>query len=205
MPDQGMIIGIYGGTFDPPHKGHLMVAREVMRSGLVDEVWLMVSPCNPLKNSKDITQGTLRLDMCRKAVERSGLSGVKVSDFEFSLPVPSYSIDTLRKLSETFPHNSFRLIVGEDNLDNFDLWRNPEEILSRFGLIVYPRPGSNFSRKQLPDGCQMLSEVPEMMVSSTEIRKIIKNTNTICRENKELENLLNPEVLGFIRRHNLYS
>ena len=134
-----MKVGIFGGSFDPIHNGHISLAQYVLDHTDLDEVWLMVSPLNPLKPQGYVASDRERLEMARLAV--AGHPGIKVSDFEFTLPIPSYTYNTLAKLKEAYPDCDFRLIIGGDNWADFDRWRNPQEILDEFGLIVYPRPG----------------------------------------------------------------
>lgn len=162
-------IGVYGGTFDPPHFGHLAVAQAALKAGFADEVWLMVSPQNPLKQDKEISSGQLRLRMAQAAVIEIGCADkVKVSDFEFSLPRPSYTYNTLCHLRESYPDCSFTLIVGADNIESFPRWRNPEDIAREFGIIVYPRPG--YSLPENIKNIKVLNNVELFDVSSTYIR-----------------------------------
>lgn len=191
-------IAIYGGTFDPPHYGHLNVARTVVERGVADEVWLMVSPQNPLKIAQRISPEEKRLEMAELLVH--GVNGVRVSDFEFALPRPSYTVDTLHALREAYPEYDFTLLVGTDNLRLISRWRSPEVIIREFGLIVYPRPEEvGFSLKgndkiltleipeELSSRITILEGVPEMEVSSTEIRRRIK-------EGESTEDLLPRDV-----------
>ena len=134
-----MRIGVYCGSFDPIHTGHAMVANYLAQYGGLDEVWLMVSRHNPLKVGRDPASEPHRLAMVKFVAE--GCSRVVASDFEFSLPVPSYTYVTLCRLRERFPQHKFVLIIGSDNWHNFNRWRDSESILREFGLIVYPRPG----------------------------------------------------------------
>ncbi len=172
-------IGIFGGTFDPPHAAHLAVACAALRQGGVDEVWMMVSPCNPFKSGRRMSPESDRLAMTRLAVESlpdECRRRIKVSDFEMRLPRPSYTIATLRALSAAFPGCSFRLIIGGDNLAAFGRWKNPDEIISHYGLIVYPRPGEEASASdKMPPGCVILKGVPMKADSSTAIRHDLAN------------------------------
>ncbi len=198
------VIGIYGGTFDPPHLGHLGVAGYIVRKGFVDEVWMMVSPLNPLKVNKDISSDDDRIEMCRLLT--AGIDKIKVSDFEFGLERPSYTIDTLRSLHENYPDFRFLLIIGEDNLDSLHLWKEPESILKEFGLIVYPRPGSNPGENKIPQGCRLLKEVKEMDISSTYIREMIKERRGkgIKGFPAELEGKLPEDIWDYIEERGLY-
>ncbi len=128
-----MEIGIYGGTFDPVHIGHAVVGSYVAQFGGVDEVWMLVSPLNPLKDGqRRLFTDCQRLEMARLAM--AGCPRVRVSGFEMSLPVPSYTYGTLCALRDSYPEHSFRLVAGADNLRDFRLWRNPGGILREFGL-----------------------------------------------------------------------
>lgn len=170
------LIGIFGGSFDPIHNGHLEVAKAALTQCGLDEVWLMVSPENPLKADCKKTPEQIRLEIARIATEEfikenPGLEGhIKVCDFEFSLPRPSYTYLTLRKLSEAFPDFQFQWIVGGDNLRSLSKWKNPDEIIKEYGLIVYPRD-TEFN-DSIPPGVTILKDLPLMDVSSTRIRQL---------------------------------
>lgn len=196
-------IGIFGGTFDPPHPGHLGIASTVVTSGEVDEVWMMVSPRNPFKKDKEISGEKERLEMVRIAVAELPANirnKIKVSDFETRLPQPTYTIITLRKLKELYPYCAFRLIIGGDNLSAFSKWREPEEILRDFGLIVYPRPGdSDWNTSELPQECVIIENVPLFPYSSTEIRRIARE------EPSSLSNIVSEELADYILKHRLYE
>lgn len=179
-----MRICIFGGSFNPIHVGHIALARAVITSGLADEVWLMVSPHNPLKPAGTLWDEDLRLRLTRQAV--AGIEGIKASDFEFGLPRPSYSYATLCALRSTYPQHEFRLLIGADNWDIFDHWRNAGEILREFGIIIYPRPGFGLpnpdrttvaaasdtaDRPTLPTDNITILQAPTYDVSSTMIRQ----------------------------------
>ncbi len=132
-----MHIGIYGGSFNPVHYGHVGLVRWVVEHTDLDEVWMMVSPNNPLKDSHILADEQVRLQQVREAVQ--GIPGVRVSDFEFSLPRPTYTANTLRALSAAYPEHTFTLIIGEDNLEIFPRWREWQYILDHYRLFVYPR------------------------------------------------------------------
>ena len=130
-------IGIYGGSFNPVHFGHVGLAKWVIENTDLDELWLMVSPNNPLKPVNLLAPEGERLAAVREAVK--GIPHVKASDFEFSLPRPSYTANTLRELQKAYPDTEFTLIIGEDNIAIFDRWREYEFILANFRIFVYPR------------------------------------------------------------------
>ena len=181
-------IGIYGGSFNPVHFGHVGLAKWVIENTDLDELWLMVSPNNPLKPANLLAPEGERLAAVREAVK--DIPHVKASDFEFSLPRPSYTANTLRELQKAYPDTEFTLIIGEDNIAIFDRWREYEFILANFRIFVYPRR-ENLSDEDLTakrsnspqDGrttqwsnsvavkeiCY-LSEAPLFDISSTQIR-----------------------------------
>ena len=130
-------IGIYGGSFNPVHFGHVGLAKWVIENTDLDELWLMVSPNNPLKPANLLAPEGERLAAVSKAVK--DIPHVKASDFEFSLPRPSYTANTLRELQKAYPDTEFTLIIGEDNIAIFDRWREYEFILANFRIFVYPR------------------------------------------------------------------
>lgn len=195
------VVGILGGSFDPVHKGHLAVAEAVLRQGLADEVWLMVSPENPLKKGKLKASESNRLNMTRMAVESiqdsEVRSRIRVSDFEFRMPRPSFTIHTLRKLSEEYPDRHFKWIVGGDNLAGLSKWYAPEEILQTYGLIVYPRPDSELPA-ETPEGVEILRGVAPYPDSSTSVREKIQS-------GYDPRSLSLPGSVGeYIKLHSLY-
>lgn len=194
-----MKVGVFGGSFDPIHNGHVALARYALEHGGLDEVWLMVSPRNPLKPHATIASNEERLEMARLATD--GIKGIRVSDFEFYLPVPSYSWLTLTKLREAYPDISFRLIIGGDNWADFDRWKNPDLIREEFGVIVYPRPGEEIPSP--PTGVTILADAPRMPVSSTQIRNMLRDNKSLSAS--QLKEILNPKVFNYIKSHNLYT
>ena len=132
-----MRIGIYSGSFNPVHFGHVGLAKWVLENTDLDELWLIVSPNNPLKDAKILAPEQERLEGVREAIK--DIPGLVASDFEFSLPRPSYTANTLRELQKAYPQHEFTLIIGEDNLGIFPKWREYEFILKNFRIFVYPR------------------------------------------------------------------
>lgn len=204
-----MKVGIFGGSFDPIHEGHINLARYVLKHTDLDEVWLMVSPLNPLKPQGYVASDQQRLEMARLAVD--GIAGIKVSDFEFKLPIPSYTYNTLSKLKEAYPDTDFRLIIGGDNWTDFDKWKNPDKILEEFGVIVYPRPGESISLpsengKREMENVTFLSGAPEMSVSSTRIREFLQSRSR-KNEKQTMDDFLSipTSVIEYIRSNNIYS
>lgn len=187
-------IGIYSGSFDPVHTGHQMVANFCSQWGPFDEVWLTVSRRNPLKVDSCVADDRQRLEMAHLAA--SGCRGVKVSDFEMSLPVPSYSYTTLCRLHESFPDCDFSLIIGSDNWLEFSNWRDPEKIVAEFGVVVFPRPGYDVNTP-LPAGVVLLEETPMAMISSTFIRRA-------AAQGANLNGFVPAEVASYIEKEKLY-
>ena len=165
-----MKIGIYGGSFNPIHFGHIGLAKWVIENTDLDEVWLMVSPNNPLKDKSILADEQERLEKAREAMRREG-KRIVVSDFEFHLPRPTYTANTLRALTKEYPEHEFTLIIGEDNLQIFNKWRESEYILQNYRIFVYPRKGC--TPYLVPQGkdIRLLDEAPYFDISSTELRK----------------------------------
>ena len=169
-----MKIGIYGGSFNPIHFGHIGLAKWVVENTDLDEVWLMVSPNNPLKDKSILADEPERLAAAKQAIG-DGLLAIEkriiVSDFEFHLPRPTYTANTLRALAKEYPEHEFTLIIGEDNLQIFNKWRESEYILQNYRIFVYPRKGC--TPYLVPQGkdIRLLDEAPYFDISSTELRK----------------------------------
>ena len=157
---------IFGGSFNPIHCGHIALAQAVQKQCGLDEVWLMVSPQNPLKQQENLLDDNLRFEMAQKALE--GVKGVKASDYEFHLPKPSYTWNTLQHLSKDYPDDTFLLLIGGDNWAHFERWRHWKDILRCYDVIVYPR-----------DEYAGTIDVPLLDVSSTEIRRRVKAGESI--------------------------
>ena len=158
---------LFGGSFNPIHEGHLALADHVLQQGLADEVWFVVSPLNPLKPTADPADALFRLEGVRNAI--LGHPNCFASDIEFSLPLPSYTVQTLRLAVSKYPSRQFQLLIGGDNLDVFTQWKDYQYLLENFDILVYPRPGAT---NQVPEGwnrVQMLN-APMMNISSTLIR-----------------------------------
>jgi len=169
MPDR-IRTALLGGTFDPLHNGHLAIAQSVLDQSLADEVWLLVTPCNPWKKESRLLDDHLRYDMVAEAVKE--IPGICASDYEFNLPKPSYTANTLRRISADFPDREFILTIGADNWVKFSNWREADFILENYPIIVYPRqdyPIENLSEKATILAC------PLMNVSSTQIRQMVRD------------------------------
>lgn len=180
-----MRIGIYGGSFNPIHRGHIALARQILHKARLDEVWFLVSPLNPFKQaSSDLLDDDLRLALTRKALDDE--PQLFASDYEFSLPRPSYTWDTLQALSKDFPEHEFVLIIGADNWVAFDRWYHPDDILKNYRVVVYPREGYTIDPTTLPPTV-MLVDTRLYRMSSTDIRQRI-------REGRPVRRLLPPSI-----------
>jgi nicotinate-nucleotide adenylyltransferase len=189
-------IGIYSGSFNPIHLGHQNLAKYLIDNEIVDEVWFVVSPRNPLKNQADLLDEYIRLDMLMLAIQNE--PQFKVSDIEFVMPIPSYTIDTLHELTRQFPDNQFQLIIGSDNALVFDKWKNPQQILTEYPVLVYPRRGYNLAEvADLYPQMQLLN-TPYFDISSTQVRDLIV-------QKKDVSQCLHPCVYEFINENNLYK
>lgn len=163
-------VGLFGGSFNPIHFGHIGLAKYVVENTDIEQVWLMPSPQNPLKKRADLMPDEERLRLAREAV--ADIPNIKVCDVEFHLPIPSYTYNTLQCLRQIYPQIEFSIIMGADNVLCFDKWYKYEEILEEFPIIVYPRPGydaAELLRTKYPS-MTLLTGVPEFNISSTEIR-----------------------------------
>ena len=171
-----MKIGLFFGSFNPIHVGHLIIANTIAYSTDLEQVWFIVSPQNAFKINKSLLHEFDRLKMVEMAIADN--FKLQVSDVEFSLPKPSYTIDTLTVLAERFPMHEFKLIMGEDNLVQFENWKNYEKILEYYELYVYPRPNTpahNF--KEHPK--VKFIEAPLLDISATYIRNALQNKRPI--------------------------
>ncbi len=162
--------GIYGGSFNPIHQGHISLAKALAESSLVDEMWLLVSPQNPFKANANLLDDETRLRLTRLAV--NDVPGVEVCDREFSLPRPSYMFNTLTALSREHPDREFVLVIGADNWERFPDWYRSSDILAAYRVIIYPRPG--FVLPDVPKGIT-IADTPLLDISSTAIRRRIAN------------------------------
>ena len=194
MEEKKLRTGIFGGSFNPIHIGHLALANYLCENDYIDELWFLVSPQNPFKQNEKLLDDNTRLRMVHAAV--NGYGRFRVSDFEFSLPKPSYTINTLNKLSETYPDRDFYLIIGADNWAAFDRWKSPEEIISKHHVLVYPRLGYDIP-ETLPQNVRAVDS-PLIEVSSTFIRQSIS-------QGKDVRYFLHPAVYEIINNEGLYK
>ncbi|UIR55730.1 nicotinate-nucleotide adenylyltransferase [Sphingobacterium sp. SRCM116780] len=188
-------IGLFFGSFNPIHVGHLIIANYMANYTALDEVWFVVSPQNPLKKKESLGNMYDRLEMVNLAIEDT--ENLKTSSIEFSLPQPSYTIDTLTHLAEKYPTKEFVLIMGEDILETFNKWKNYEIILRDYHIYVYPRPGFNGGTMREHASITM-TETPMMELSSTFLRKAIK-------EGRSIKFYTPDKVIDFIEKKGLYA
>jgi nicotinate-nucleotide adenylyltransferase len=189
-------VGLFFGSFNPVHIGHCIIADHVAQSGLVDEVWLVLTPQNPLKPKKSLLADHHRLSLLRLAIDDN--SRLKVCDIEFNLPAPHYTIHTLVHLEEKYPNCLFSLIVGTDNLASFHLWKNYEVILENYQLIVFQRPGFSGGDLMNHKHVSLLPDTPLMQISSTFIRNQIK-------AKKDVLYLLPQPVYNYLKEMHFYE
>lgn len=187
---------VYSGSFNPIHNGHIALAEYLIDRQIVDEVWVIITPQNPLKPSNTLINDNLRLQMARLALE--GRKGIVVSDVEIHLPKPSYTIDTLRFLQSQYPLYSFCLLIGQDNVAIFDKWKSYRQILHDFRVLVYPRSGATTTENLKYPEMQLLTDAPTVDISSTDIRSRVKSGLPIT-------GLLPDAVAEFIAEHRLYK
>ncbi len=187
-------IGLFFGSFNPIHVGHLIIANYMVNYTSLDEVWFVVSPQNPFKEKKSLGNMYDRLEMVSLAIGDS--DRLKASDIEFTLPQPSYTIDTLVHLKEKYPTKDFVLIMGEDNLEGLPKWKNADIILRDYEIIVYPRPGYDGGELKNHSAVTM-TDTPVMELSSTLIRQALK-------ERKNIQFYTPDKVIEFIDKKGLY-
>ena len=190
-------IGLYFGTFNPIHIGHLAIANHMAEYSDLDEIWMVVTPHNPFKKKSSLLDNNHRLEMVYRSTE--SYPKLRPSDIEFSLPQPNYTIHTLTHLQEKHPNYLFNLIMGEDNLKSFHKWKNYEVILENHQLYVYPRIVEGIIEHQFQDHPKIHRvSAPIMEISSTFIRKAIP-------EGKNIQPLLSKEVCDYIDEMNFYK
>ncbi len=189
-----MLIGLYFGSFNPVHNGHLIIANHILNSGIAKEVWFVISPQNPFKNSSTLLNQNHRLSLVKIAIDEE--SNLKASNIEFQLPKPSYTITTLTYLQEKYPTQQFAIIMGSDGFQNIHKWKNSEAILKDYQIIIYKRPGFDVETNY-PANITVL-EAPLLEISSTHIRQLI-------REKKSIRYLVPDAVKKEIEIQNYYA
>ncbi len=192
-----MKVGLYFGTFNPIHIGHLIIANEMVENSDLDEIWMVVTPHNPFKKKSSLLENHHRFELVYRATE--SYDKIKPSDIEFKLPQPNYTVHTLANAVESYPNKEFCLIMGEDNLKSFHKWKNYETILAHHAIYVYPRVSEGSVAHQFKNHPKIHSiKAPIIELSSTMIRKGIK-------EQKNIKPLLPKEVWNYIDEMNFYK
>jgi len=189
-----MKIGLFFGSFNPIHVGHLIIASYMVDFTDLNQVWFIVSPQNPLKNKKSLLNEYERLELIRLAID--GDNRLKVSDIEFKLPIPSYTIHTLEVLIEKHPEHEFHLIMGSDSFNTLPKWKEYEQILANYPIMVYLRPKEEIDLN-IKGNIQVFEDVPQMEISASFIRNAIKNK-------KSVKYLLPQVVFDYIDKWGFY-
>jgi nicotinate-nucleotide adenylyltransferase len=190
-------IGLYFGTFNPIHIGHLAIANHMAEYSDLDKIWMVITPHNPFKKKSSLLDNNHRYQMVLEALET--YDKIEPSNIEFNLPQPNYTVYTLAHLEEKYPQHEFCLIMGEDNLKSLHKWKNYEVILERHDIYVYPRISEGTVETQFDNHSKIHKvDAPIMEISSTMIRKAIK-------DGKNIRPLLPPEVHTYIDQMNFYK
>jgi nicotinate-nucleotide adenylyltransferase len=188
-----MKIGLYFGSFNPIHVGHLIIANQILNETEIHKIWFIVSPQNPLKKEQKLLDEYQRLHLARLAVEDD--KRMKASDIEFHLPKPSFTINTLAYLEEKYPTHQFIIIMGSDSFQNIHKWKNFQTIIKNYSIIVYKRPG--FEIDNIVNAKLNIIDSPLLQISATKIRELIK-------EGKSIRYMVPDKVLEEIERGNYY-
>lgn len=189
-----MKIGLYFGSFNPIHVGHLIIANHILNETAIEKIWFIVSPHNPFKINHTLLNEYDRIHLARIATEDD--NRIKVSDIEFGLPRPSYTVDTLAYLEEKYPEHHFSIIMGSDSFQNLPKWKNAEVIIRRYEIYIYKRPGfaidNSFGAKA------QVVDAPLLQISATQIRQLI-------RDGKSVRYLLPDKVREEIEKGGYYK
>ena len=189
-----MQIGLYFGSFNPVHTGHLIIASHILNETNLEKIWFVVSPQNPLKPSVSLLNEYDRLHLVRVATEDD--NRIRVSDIEFSLPKPSYTVDTLAYMVEKYPEHQFSVIMGSDSFQNLHKWKNYQVILEQYPIYVYLRPGFEVDSKLNPK--VSILNAPLLQISATQIPQLVK-------EGKSIRYMVPPRVLEEIEKSGYYK
>jgi len=190
-----MEIGLYFGSFNPIHHGHLIIASHILYNSDLDQLWFVVSPQNPLKQSAGLLNEYHRLYLVQLSVDEE--KNMRAIDIEFKLPKPSYTIDTLTYLSEKYPDHTFSVIMGSDSFQNIARWKNYEQILKNYKIYIYPRSGSSEIEKY-PNARVTVVKAPILEISATQVRNNIK-------EGKSIRFLVPDKVREEIEKNGYYK
>lgn len=191
-----MKTGLFFGSFNPVHVGHMIIANHIVQYTDLKEVWMVVSPHNPLKNMASLAKDSDRYHLVQLAIGDN--PKIKASNIEFSLPAPSYTIDTLTHIKEKYPKREFALIMGGDNLLSIDKWKNYKLLMDNHDIYVYRRPGFQIGIHSSHPRVKIVENVPMMDISATFIRNAIK-------EKKSVQYLLPDSVFNYLEGSNIYS
>lgn len=189
-----MNIGLYFGSFNPIHHGHLIIAQHLLNETDLEQVWMVISPQNPFKPQKQLLNEYHRLHLAHLAIGDN--SKIKASDIEFGLPKPSYTIDTITYLKEKYPQHNFSIIMGSDGLQNLDKWKNASKLMQENPFYVYRRPGFEIIQHSIKK--LILVDAPLLQISATHIRELI-------REQKSIRYLVPDAVIEELNRNNYYK
>ena len=189
-----MKIGLFFGSFNPIHNGHLIIANHILNESGIDKVWFVISPQNPLKNADGLLNNYDRLHLVSKAIEND--MRMKASDIEFHLPKPSYTVTTLSYLKEKYPEHEFTIIMGSDSFQNLSKWKNFKIIVNNYQLIIYKRPG--FGIENHLGAKIIIMNAPLLEISATYIRELVK-------ENKSIKYLVPNNIEEEIKTNRFYN
>lgn len=188
-------VGLYFGSYNPIHIGHLAIANYMVEFTDIDQLWFVVSPQNPHKKKNNLLDDYQRLEMVHRAVQND--DRLRASNIEFNLPRPSYTVDTLAYLKDQYPNYDFVILMGSDNLESFHKWKNFEAIIENYGVVVYPRPGFDRSKVQVHKNITIAEGAPLMEISASFIRKAI-------RQGKDVRHFLPPKTWEYLEQMNFY-
>lgn len=188
-------VGLYFGSYNPIHIGHLAIANYMVEYTDIDQLWFVVSPQNPHKNKRNLLDDYQRLELVHLAIDDD--DRFRASDIEFRLPKPSYTVDTLAYLSDKYPNYHFNILMGSDNLENFHKWKNYEAIIENYGIIVYPRPGFDPQKVKVEKNITIANHAPIMEISSSFIRNALK-------QGKDVRHFLPQKSWEYIEKMNFY-
>jgi len=196
-------IGLFFGTFNPIHVGHLILANFMAQQPEIDQFWMVVTPRNPFKAKDTLLEDIHRLALVREAVDANPL--LEASNIEFDLPQPNYTVNTLAVLSEKFPDKKFTLIMGEDNLRSFHKWKNYEVILENYDVMVYPRVYTETEKEEVSEQTKALRNHPKITLVDAPLMKVSSSViRNMIAEGKDVQYILTPEVFKYVDEMNFY-